>query len=151
MRQENRTDLQYQPESYRLYHACLIVAAAVLRSYIVLSDHFMMENRIQNTCLILCFLMAALHGIVILTDSVYWLSGITYESAKNVGRHARHRCASVRFVLYTSAFVLYCLYCRCPGLIPWTGGIADSAVAGTVLCAAALLADCAGMEQKTKL
>lgn len=128
----------YQKKSYTLFLIWLIifVAASVL---CVKAEPDFAHLGTDRTFLFLLYVMLDLLFLLItLTQSIYWISGTSYEEAASAGPKTRRSYALRHLFVFLAATALFLIYCYVPAFSAPGASIQDSLVAGGIVCAAAV-------------
>lgn len=139
MAAEENGNMVYQKESYGLFHGWLILSAVVLTGYVIFEDYVQFEGAAKHVGILVCILLDILFLLVFLKDSVYWIPGISYESAVQAGHKARRKCAFIHLVVFLAATVLWFLYCFGQEKLLYATDITDSMTAAALICVASWL------------
>lgn len=132
-------DVQYQKKSYTLFGAWLaLLVAAVLFYMYGGRQYFPVIGSGKNLGIIVLVFLDLLFVIILVTQSVYWISGITYEKAAEAGAHARRRFALRHLAIFLAATVLFLIYCFGMKGILVPDRTRDALVAGGMVCAAGI-------------
>lgn len=130
---------EYQKESYRIFYSWLILAALALLIYVVLEDMYSFTDSAVHIGVICFALLDLLFGVILIKDSIYWITGISYETAKNAGRAKRRKWEMIHFMLFLAGTVVYLYYCYGQHTVRVSGAIIDSMAAATLICTAGYL------------
>ena len=128
----------YQKKTYKLLVAWMILVAALTVFYICRKPWQTVIGPGKATGLLLLCMMDLLFLVIYFTESVYWVSGISYEEAARAGRRARKQFARkhlVIFLLMTFCLILYCIVSEHFRI---GSTIRDALVSSGMLCAAVL-------------
>lgn len=137
----NKMKEEYQKESYRIFYGWLILAALVLLSYVVFEDMHSFTDCAVHIGVICFVLFDLLFGLIVIKDSIYWIAGISYETAKNAGRVKRRKWEMIHFVLFLAATAAYLYYCYGQHAVRVSGSITDSMAAAALICVAGWLSE----------
>lgn len=131
-------ETEYQKKSYKLF---LVWVAAL---FVVLFWGAVKEINIggigvtKTNSLLACVMIDVLFLLIYLTQSIYWINGVTYEEAAQADAAARKRYAWRHLITFLAATAAYLIYCIAIADIVKLGSIGDSLVAGGMLCVAAI-------------
>lgn len=131
--EKNHEIQKYQKESYHLFYIWLCCAFLVLAGYIGVEDRYSLSNAVVHIGLISFGLLELLFLLIIVTDSVYWIYGISYEWAASAGKKARKTCEWMHFGIFSAAFLVYLLYCYGPQIIQVRGNWYDAMIAAALI------------------
>ena len=135
----NKMKEEYQKESYCIFYGWLILAALALLIYAVLEDMHSFSDSAVHIGVICFVLLDLLFCLILIKDSIYWMAGISYETAKNAGRAKRRKWELIHFVLFLTATAAYLYYCYGQHVVRMSGSIIDSMAAAALICAAGYL------------
>ena len=128
---------QYQKKTYSLFWIWLALLVAVCLFYMYGGrQYFPVIGSGKNLGIIVLVFLDLLFVIILATQSVYWISGVTYEKAAEAGAHARRRFALWHLVIFLVATVLFLIYCFGMKGILMPDRTRDALVAGGAVCAA---------------
>ncbi len=97
-------------------------------------------GQMKTIGLVICLLLDLLFVLIYVTESVYWINGVTYEQAVQAGSQARRRYALRHLLCFLGATAVYILYCFLDKYyLHWGNDIRNALVAGGAVCIAALL------------
>ncbi len=126
-----------QKKSYTLFRVWLILLAAVILFYMYGGrGYFPLIGAGKNLGIIVLVFLDVLFVMILATQSVYWISGVSYEAAKEAGASARRRFALWHLAIFLVATVLFLIYCFGMKGILLPDQTRDSLVAGGTVCAA---------------
>ncbi len=131
---------KYPDKSYKGFLIWMALFCVLMIGY-ALADYGALPlslNAGEGLGLLLLLLLDLLFLIIYVTQSVYWIGGVTYEQAKEAGEQARKRYALRHLLVFLAATALFFLYCFWLNGIHPTGLIKDSLAAGGLICAAAI-------------
>lgn len=129
----------YQKESYRLYHAWLLLVFAVLAAYSLYPQRLLSFSSMETMILLLFLLLDLLFAVMYVAQSVYWMERVTYEDASRASAYERRRYAGLHFSLFFAALAVYFCYCLRTNDRP-SSPVNDSIAAGAVFAVAAVAA-----------
>ncbi len=128
---------QYQKKSYTLFWAWLALLVAVVLFYIYGGRrYFPVIGPGKNLGIIVLVFLDLLFVLMLATQSVYWISGVTYEKAAEAGAGARRRFALWHLVIFLVATALFLVYCFGMKGVLVPDQTRDALVAGGAVCAA---------------
>lgn len=132
-----RREAQYQKKSYALFWAWLVLLVAVMIFYIYGGrGYFPLIGAGKNLGIVVLVFLDLLFVIILATQSVYWISGVTYEEAAAAGVSARRRFALWHLLIFLAATILFLIYCFGMKGILAPDQTRDALVAGGAVCAA---------------
>lgn len=127
----------YQKKSYTLFRAWLVLLAAVILFYMYGGRaYFPTIGAGKNLGIVVLVFLDLLFAMILVTQSVYWISGVTYEEAEKAGADARRRFALWHLLIFLVATALFLLYCFGLKHVLRADQTRDALVAGGVVCAA---------------
>ena len=129
---------EYQKKSYKLFFVWIAVFFAVLIWGAVKEINIGGIGAVQSNSLLACVMLDLLFLLIYLTDSIYWINGVTYEEAAQADAAARKRYAWRHLLTFLVATAIYFVYCIAIADVVKLGSIGDSLVAGGVLCVAGI-------------
>ena len=128
----------YQKKSYKLFAVWMLLVAALTVFYIYKKPWQAVIGPGKATGILMFIMVDLLFMIIYFTESVYWVSGISYEDAAKAGRRARKQFAAKHLVVFLLMTFFLILYCAVSGNL-WNGStIRDALVSAALLCAAVL-------------
>lgn len=130
-------DRQYQKKSYTLFRVWLAVFAAVMVFFVFHTEFFPNIGTGKNAGILALTLLDLLFLLILATQSVYWINGITYEEAARADTGTRRRCALQHFLVFLAVTALFLIYCFGMKGILRPDRTRDSLVAGGAVCVAA--------------
>lgn len=130
---------QYQKQSYALFFIWLVIFAAALMLCALKTPDLAGLGAVRSVCLVSWLLLDVLLLLIYVTQSVYWISGTTYEQAREAGPKARKRYALRHLAVFLTLTAVYLLYCFLP--LSWFQGSSTrhALVAAGTICAATVL------------
>ncbi len=135
-----KMNTQYQKKTYTLFWIWLAMLVAVCLFYMYGGrQYFPVIGSGKNLGLIVLVFLDILFIMILATQSVYWVSGVTYEKAAVAGAHARRRFALWHLVIFLVATVLFLIYCFGMKGILVPDRTRDALVAGGMVCAAGIV------------
>ena len=130
---------QYQKKTYTLFWIWLALLVAVCLFYIYGGrQYFPVIGSGKNLGIIVLLFLDLLFVMILVTQSVYWISGVTYEKAAEAGTHARRRFALWHLLIFLVATVLFLIYCFGMKGILVPDRTRDALVAGGMVCVAGI-------------
>lgn len=129
----------YQKKSYALFWAWMALFIAVALFFVFYTERFPHIGDGKNMGILTLVMLDLLFLLILATQSVYWISGITYEEAAQAGPGARRRCALRHLLLFLAATLLFLVYCFGMDGLLRPDGTRDALVAGGVVCTAAVV------------
>lgn len=102
----------YSRESYELFHMWLLFAALVLGSCALNPVKAFGFDTAEFFCILSLGMIILLYVLVAITGSVYWLPGISYEEAAQVGQKRCRKYAVENLLIYIMALAIYLVYCQ---------------------------------------
>lgn len=130
---------EYKKESYGLFRAWLLLLAALAAVFSLFPGRFSPFGGARTIGIMVMCMLDLLFVLIVLTQSVYWLDGVSYEQAARAGASARRRYALWHLLIFLLATVLYLTYCFWPQAIWNTSSLNDSMTSGVLIAAAAAL------------
>ena len=130
---------QYQKKSYTLFWAWLLLLAGVVVFFTFNRGYFPTIGSGKNLGILVLVLLDLLFLLILITQSIYWISGVTYEAAAAADSGARRRYAFWHFVIFLAATFLFLYYCFGMKSMLRADSTRDSLVAGGMVCAAAVV------------
>lgn len=131
----------YQKKTYKLFGVWLTAFAVVLIAGAVYTPNIAGLGTIKSISILLYGMLDLLFVLIYLTQSIYWVAGVSFEEASEAGAKARRRFALRHLLLFLGATAVYFVYCFAAAPRWRLGAYWDSIIAGAVVCAAALLGD----------
>ncbi len=129
----------YQKKSYTLFWAWLVLLVAVILFYMYGGRaYFPTIGAGKNMGIVVLVFLDLLFVMILATQSVYWIGGVTYEAAKEAGARARRRFALWHLLIFLVATILFLIYCFGMRGILLPDQTRDSLVAGGAVCAAVI-------------
>ncbi len=130
-------NMQYQKKTYTLFWVWLALLVAVCLFYMYGGrQYFPMIGAGKNLGIIVLVFLDLFFAMIMATQSVYWISGVTYEAAAEAGASARRRFALWHLVIFLVATILFLVYCFGIKGILMPDRTRDALVAGGMVCAA---------------
>ena len=132
-----KMDVQYQKKSYTLFWVWLILLAAAMLFYMYGGrQYFPLIGSGKHLGIIVLVFLDLLFALMLATQSVYWIGGVTYEAAAEAGASARRRFALRHLLIFLAATALFLFYCF--GMKGWIvpDRTRDALVAGGMVCVA---------------
>lgn len=130
---------QYQKKSYVLFWAWLTLFVAAMFFFLFGRRYFPVIGAGKNLGILMLAFLDVLFALMLITQSVYWLGGVSYEAAAKAGTEARRRYAFRNLVIFLAATALFLFYCFGMKNLLRPDATRDSLVAGGVVCAAAMV------------
>ena len=129
---------RYQKKSYTLFRLWLLLLTAVILFYMYGGRaYFPMIGAGKNLGVIVLVFLDLLFVMILATQSVYWISGVTYEEAEEAGVSARRRFALRHLLIFLAATVLFLIYCFGMKGVFMPDQTRDALAAGGAVCVAA--------------
>lgn len=130
-------DVQYQKKTYALFWAWLALLVAVIVFYMYGGrGYFPLIGAGKNLGIVVLLFLDLLFVIILATQNVYWISGVSYEAAAEAGEQARRRFALWHLLIFAVATILFLIYCFGMKGILLPDQTRDALVAGGAVCAA---------------
>lgn len=129
---------QYQEKSYHLFIIWLAAFAAVLVTGTVNTPNIAGLGTIKSMSVLMYMMLDILFVLIYLTESIYWIAGISYEAAAGAGSKARRRFALLNLAVFLTATAIYLVYCFAAVPYWMSGAYWDSLTAGAIVCAAVI-------------
>lgn len=127
----------YQKKSYTLFWAWLILLAAVIIFYIYGGRrYFPMISAGKNLGIVALVFLDLFFAMMLATQSIYWLGGVSYEEAAEAGTSARRKYALWHLLIFLAVTVLFLVYCFGMKGILVPDQTRDALVAGGMVCLA---------------
>lgn len=131
-------DAQYQKKSYTLFRVWLAAFVAVMLFFVFHTEFFPPVSAGKNAGILALVFLDLLFLMVLTTQSIYWISGITYEEAARASADERRRYALLILVIFLAVTVIFLVYCFGMKGILKPDYTRDSLVAGGAVCLAAV-------------
>lgn len=128
----------YGKKSYVLFAVWLVLYTAALAVYSCYPGCFTLLGAGKAVGLLGLVALDLLFLLIYLTESVYWISPVTYEEAASAGSRARKQFALRHLVIFLAMTVLFLLYCFWLPRYQYTTSTWDSIAAGVMVCTGAL-------------
>lgn len=126
----------YQKESYTLFFMWLLLFGVLIVLYGLFPGRFGIVGTGKTMGLGLLIMLDLLFALMFVTQSVYWLGGVSYEEAARAGTGARRNYALRHLLVFLLATVAFMIYCFGLSSVLRTTVTRDSLVSGAVICAA---------------
>ncbi len=130
---------QYQKKSYALFRVWLAAFAAAMIFFVLRREIFPLIGSGKNAGILSLVFLDLLFVLILATQSVYWIGGITFEEAAGADAGARRRFALRHLAVFLAATAVFLVYCFGMKNILQPDHTRDSLVAGGTVCAAAVI------------
>lgn len=138
VKKESGIEEAYQDKSYRLFFAWLFLFAALMVVYSLFPDKIPIRGVGKAAGIIIFAMLDLLYILIYVTQSVYWVSGVSYEDAAKAGASARKRYAMRYLLVFLGMTAAYLIYCFGLNAVWRASTIRDSMAAAVMICVAAL-------------
>lgn len=130
---------QYPEKSYKLFALWLLFFTVMAVALSLRPELLPGMNAGCSIGLMIFIGLDILFLIIYATESVYWISGTSYEMARKAGKKARKKYAAWHLFIFLGGTVCFFLYVFLLKLVIRTNVTVDAMTACVMICIAALL------------
>ena len=112
----------YQPKSYRLFIVWIICFVAILGAVGYLTSSLPAASSARLILMFACYGLLALFYLILKTESIYWINGVSYEQAAAAGSVRRRAYAKAhlqRFIAGGGVFLVLSSLFQMRGFSIW--------------------------------
>lgn len=125
-------------ESYELFHIWLLSAAAILGMYALNPVKVSGLDTAEVYTILTLIMINLLYLLITVTGNVYWLPGISCDTAADAGKRKCRICGGKKLLIFIASAALYLCYCQYKQQAIVSSSI-NSAIAGAVILGAAVI------------